>query len=542
MALIGAQKPALSSSVPAPGFVPGSLDFGPGDQGVEFCRWAGMTLFPWQEDLLRDSRAVARFTNPDDETLAEERVAFPEIVTVVSRQNGKGEYLIGLELSAVYLSDDPVSILHTAHYTTTALSALRRTWDIISESPDLMQWKPWVDKYGEGRASTPKQIVSNGKEGIQFPDGSSIAFRTRSGTQGAGTSNDLLILDECFDLPEGTSDALTYTTRARKNAQTIYISSPVNIYNSKHLHGQKFSSKRWAGVDGAPGVLFREWSLPEGMDPLKREAWVATNPSLITAGAVGKQYRPVEAGAAAAKSSEVELRSFLVEDLGTGNWFPRDGDLSGDFVPLVDLGEWEAKMTAPPARQGENAIGVDVTPDGDRSALVAAIRSEDGFYLSLHPLSEFDRSEVIGAAKKALVANVSNPPLAVALDPSGQCSTLVQPLEKEGIWPEQLNGGQVSKSWELFRRLWEEGRITHDGDPRWVAAWEVAEERSKQGRYRSLERYVGDVSVLVAATFAVWVLIEFSEVEDVPVNVEQKKFVGKARAVRAPKRAAALQF
>lgn len=531
LSLIGSQVPHLHSEVPAPGYIDGTLDYASGEQAVSFCQWAGMTLFPWQEDLLRESRATAMFENPDNPSLSEKRLAFPEGVFVVSRQNGKGEYLIGLELSAIYLNDSPISVLHTAHYTSTALSALQRTWDIVSESPNLMQWAPWVKKYGAGRLSEPKQIVSNGKEGIVFPNGSSISFRTRSGTQGAGTSNDLLILDECFDLPEGTADALTYTTRARKNAQTIYISSPVNINNPKHLHGVKFSSKRWAGIDETPGVLFKEWSLPEGMDPLTREAWVVTNPSLITSGEVGKQYRPVEAGAAAARSSESELSSFLVEDLGTGNWYPRDGVLSEKFVPVIDPDKWVRRASDNPERaSGVPCIAVDLDPSGESVAVVVAARTSTGIDLSMHPVEEFDREEVAKIIHSVWEkeSDGNDRPL-VVMEPINRNVTIEHPLEKLGVEMTLMkSGANVAEATETFLQLVREEKITHDNDPRWAEALKVAK-KSRVGKYG--DRIIGDggaVCSLVAAAYAVWGLHKLDSPDG-----KRPRFVGKARPVRA---------
>lgn len=73
--LIGSQEPRLASTAHG--------DTTRGDAAVEFCRWAGMTLFPWQEDMLRD------MCRTDSEGLWSHR----ETVAVVPRQNGKGEVL-----------------------------------------------------------------------------------------------------------------------------------------------------------------------------------------------------------------------------------------------------------------------------------------------------------------------------------------------------------------------------------------------------------------------------------------------------------------
>ena len=88
----------------------------------------------------------------------------------------------------------------------------------------------------------------------------------------------------------------------------------------------------------------------------------------------------------------------------------------------------------------------------------------------------------------------------------------------------------------------DEGRITNDGDPRWAEQLAVAQERSKGGRYRSLDRYASQVPLVVAATLAVWGLQEFSIPEVVPVAKRQKKFVGQSRVVPRVERETAMAF
>ena len=117
------------------------------------------------------------------------------------------------------------------------------------------------------------------------------------------------------------------------------------------------------------------------------------------------------------------------------------------------------------------------------------------------------------------------------LDGSGPVATLIDPLEHSGVEPEVLTGGKVAAAYELFLRMIAERRIIHDDDPRWAAAWAVAEERATS-RYRSLDRYKGNVSALNAAAFAVWGLQEFSIPEEVDVK-QKKRYVGAAVPVES---------
>lgn len=507
MALLGVQAPRLSH-------VPDG-DTARGDKAVEFARWCGMTLYPWQEELLRDMCRTA----------ADGVWAAREVVVSLARQNGKGEVLVARELAGIFLFGEK-SIFHSAHFMDTAIDAQKRLWEIIEASEDLMYW--WEGSEFDG---VPVKRTGNGKESIEFPNGAMIYFRTRTKKTGRGLSVDLLILDECFDLPKETHASLSKLIRAKQRAQAVYISSPVN--RMEHHHGAVFSAKRWAGVAGAKRVLFKEWSPGEDDDPFDQGTWARCNPSMVDEG-FGAQLSDIEADAEAAKNSEVLLEAFLVETLGKGDWYPRDGE-SEQRELLTDLQKWD-KAHGTPMAPSDSCVGISVSPAGDDVAFVAAIRDGDKAFLSLSPLSEFERASTLKAVERA-VSN--NDPLGVVIDPIGQASTLLGGLEKQGVDPLQLSGSKVSAAYELFIRLVRECRIIHDGNPRWIEAWQVAEE--KPGKYRCLYQNDPKVVPLVAASFAVWGLQEL----EIPEQVQVKKktmFVGKAKPVKAGRRAELIDF
>lgn len=512
--LIGRQQPTRQN-VPT-----GDAEFA--ERACEFVRWAGLDLYPWQEDLLRDTLLQT------DEGMWSSR----EVVTALARQNGKGTYLVALELVAIYLCGAE-RIMHSAHFLDTAMDARDRLWDVIEANPALMEW--WEDEYpGE----YPKPVLGNGKDAIKFPNKAKIYYRTRTKKTGRGLSFDWLIFDECFDLPNEVYAAMNNTTKARPNAQKVFISSPVNI--REHFHGAIFSAKRWAALDGADGMLFKEWCREPDDDPFDEATWIKANPSLVNEPRPGVQLDEVRSEAASARGSEALLEPFLVETLGQGEWVPRDGELVDDFVPIIDTSAWSGAAAAMPPKSGESCLAVDVTPDGESVGVVGAAQVGEKVFLSVAPINAFSRSDVVGAVSRAVGMN---DPVAVVVDPSGQCSTIVDPLRDEGIDPERVNGTQVSQAYELFLRLWAEGRIIHDGSPRWLEALGVAEERSKNGRYRSLERYSGDVTVLVAAALAAWGLQEFSIGQVDPDVVKRRvQYVGSARAVKRPSRVVEMSF
>ena len=477
--LIGCQTPT-HEHVPV-----GDAEFA--DKACQFVRWAGLDLYPWQEDLLRDTLLQT------DEGMWSSR----EVVTALARQNGKGTYLVALELVAIYLCGAK-SIMHSAHFLDTAMDARDRLWEVIEANPALMDW--WEDEYP---GVSPKPIMGNGKDAIRFPNKSKIYYRTRTKKTGRGLSFDWLIFDECFDLPNEVYAAMNNTTKARPNSQKVFISSPVNT--REHFHGAIFSAKRWAALDGAEGILFKEWCCEDTDDPFAESTWAKANPSLVSEPRPGVQLDEVRSESISARRSQTLLEPFLVETLGQGNWVPRDGD-DVDFEPIIDLDAWQAAVDESPRLIGESCLAVDVGPSADVVSVVSASQTDRGVHLSVAPVVEFDRDRVVDGIARAVEAH---DPTGVWFDPKSAASTLEGELLRRGVEPQKMAWSTVTRALELFLTMFREGRISHDGDPRWVDALNVAVFRSGNSSGRALTRTDGDISVLIAATFAVFGLEDF---------------------------------
>lgn len=472
--LIGSQDPTLKS-IPT-----GDRAFA--ENACAFVRWAGLDLYPWQEDLLRD--ALMR----DEKGLWSAR----EVVVSVARQNGKGEFLVALELVAIYLCGAE-KIMHSAHFLDTAMDARDRLWEVIEAHDGLMSW--WEDEFPGQR---PRPVLGNGKDAVKFPGGAKIYYRTRTKKTGRGLSFDWLIFDECFDLPGEVYAAMNNTTKARPNSQTVFISSPVNVM--EHMHGAIFSAKRWAGVDKTPGILFKEWSLRPGEDPFDPSAWVHTNPSLVSKPKPGVQLAAVQSEAASAKKSEALRSSFMVETLGTGHWVPRDGEVGDDFRAVVDMDTWREGTVDRPVAVGDVALGVEVSPEGERVAVVAAGRTPAGMHLMARPdEGGFSVEETVAMIRRFVDAYH---PVAVVLDRASPAGVLVPALQQVGIDPVGLTGAQVSAAWRTFAQAVGDATVTNDGAAVWEKQLGCAKLRDEFGKYPALNRFSGEISELVAATFA----------------------------------------
>lgn len=477
-------------------------DFSHGERAVELARRFGVTLMPWQREQVMQSLA----------TDADGRWLHSDIVLLCPRQNGKSLILEVIILYRLFVLNHQV--VFSAHQWRTAKSIRNRIWRRIKS-------KPWAER------RLVRNTASAGEAEMETREGGKLQFSTRSNDMGRGFDQiDLLLLDEAYNLESGELDAVAPTQLAAEDPQTFYTSSAVN--SEKHAKGEELSRirERALGEDNE-NVFFSEFCAPEGMDIDDPLTWRLANPSYGIV-ATEKKVRSVR--------SKLTDTGFEVEMLGWGRWFTQMEDFD---ETIISLDVWEALYSDNPPVSGDSCIGIDTTPDGESVGMVAAQQASGAIFVTCAPVEHFDRDSVVESVR----ANVeANNPVAVVLDPSGPASTIVDPLEKMGVTPEVLGGGKVSQAYELLLRLIDEGKIIHDGSERLTAAWAVAQERSSAGRYRSFERFVGDVSTLVAMSFAVWGLQEFGIPEEAP-DVEKKvRYTGRAKAIKRPRPAAALAF
>ena len=80
-----------------------------------------------------------------------------------------------------------------------------------------------------------------------------------------------------------------------------------------------------------------------------------------------------------------------------------------------------------------------------------------------------------------------------------------------------MQAKDVAKGYMLLQQLIHEGALTHDGDPRWLDALGVVEEREISGMGRAVKRVRGEGCPLVAATFAILALDKTGLQEVVPM-------------------------
>lgn len=471
-----------------------------GEKAVELARRFGVRLMPWQEDQVRWSMA----TGEDGKWLHQ------DVVLICPRQNGKSLILEVILLYRMFVLKQ--KIIFTAQRWATAKSIRNRLWKRIKS-------RKWAAR------RLTRNTASAGEAEMETADGAKVQFTTRSNDMGRGFDQvDLLMLDEAYNLESGELDSLAPIQLASPDPQTYYTSSAVN--QSQHVKGENLSRVREKALAGeSEGMLYSEFRAPDDADPDDPETWKLANPSYGIV-STEKKIRSLRS-----KLTEI---GFAVEMLGWGEWFSSVSDVSQAFV--MDPVVWAGQTVTSPSVTGDACLGIAVAPEGAGVALVLAFRTERGVHLSLGPVSEFDRQAVVSAVGKTVDAM---DPLAVVMDPKGSSSTVVDLLEKSGVEPECLSWPKVVAATELLLTLFGEGSLTHDDDPRWSEALEVAEFRPGAEKGRAFKDTAPVVSVLVAAAFAAWGLTEF-EIPDDPGDVKMmRRDVGHVESVSSAPVAAA---
>lgn len=464
-----------------------------GRKTIELGRRAGFRSMPWQKNEVKAISA----------TDADGRWVHSDALLIASRQNGKSMIIALIVLYRIFILKQ--NVLFTAQQWDTAKELWGHTWKLVQGRKFLLK-------------EVESKTCSQGRGTIFLKNGGRVVFTTRSQDAGRGlTKVDLLIFDEAYNLTDGEIAALAFLSQAADDPQVFYMTSAVHREFAQHQNGRVISAMRQQALDewdADEPVYLSEYAASPGIDPECEDTWREGNPSYGVISNAKKMRSIMKR-----MSTKVGRINFGVEALGWGLWF--DERSEDDVEPIVDLGVWGSMSVGYPVRVGQCVLGVEVSPDGDSFALSVAGQTLRGAHLQLRPdASKFS----VDAAVRVIRSFVDEfDPAGIVLDRDSPAGVLVSALQRVGVDPVAIGGGQVSASLRVFEQAVSDGSVTHDGSELWLSALRVAEKRGVESKYPSIERYSGDVSSLVAGTFALWGLQQFvAESESVTKEFEGK--------------------
>jgi hypothetical protein len=430
----------------------------------------GIALDPWQLELLWASM-LQRFGLWAAFTVA----------ACLPRQNGKNAVVESRQLAGALVLAERLQI-HTAHLADTSNVAFRRMDDMIDSIP-------WL------RERTEHVWQANGKEAVEFANGSTIRFRTRTRGGGRGFSGSPVYFDEAMYLPEVSLGSILPVVSAQPDPQVWFTGSAVD--QQEQDEGVAFARVRENALAGDDDrLVYFEWSLAED-SPDMLEASVAEDPDVWAAAnpALGIRITPEYVKA---ERSKLDARTFAVERLGVGDWPVTDG--SKQLVVPLEL--WDELEDVGSEMVGQLVFAFDVTPDRSAACVGVAGRREDG---NVHvEVAEHKRGT------KWLVPwlterYIKHSPRAVVCAGSPITGSLVPDLEHAGVSVVTCNATEYGQACVALVDAVQAESLRHLGTPEIRNAIKGAAKRPMADAWAwSRKSSSTDISPLVAVSLAHW--------------------------------------
>ena len=231
------------------------------DKTITLLEAYGMILLPWQKAVLYRWMAVEQ-----DED-GEWKWVNTDCGLVVPRQNGKSELIIARIIGGIIFLGE--ALIYTAQSDNTVKEIKRRILQFFYDAEAEIR-----DMLTEEFDTEPRSL-----DYVELRNRGRCVFRTRTRTNGLGSTNDVLILDEAQEETDAQQEALLPTISSGKsqNHQTIRAGTPPSGGGS----GTVFLRMRRNVIDlKTHDVCWQEWSVETITAPEDRDAWYATNPSL----------------------------------------------------------------------------------------------------------------------------------------------------------------------------------------------------------------------------------------------------------------------
>lgn len=422
----------------------------------------GFTLFPWQEDVLRNSLRGGMNGKPWGDS---------EVCLVVPRQQGKSELLVARMMFGLFMLPNERTIISTAHLVPTAKESFRKMIGRIDANPEL-------------KARVRHLYTANGQEGIELKDGSRIRFLARSKGSARGWTADLIIADEAYDLSDDEMAALTPTMTMSPNPQMWYASS-TGMPDSFVLNGL-----RERGIAKTPGLAYFEWSAPDDAENDDIEAICQANPSLgLSHMTIADVWRDL---------GSLEDERYRRERLGI--LAPIGGE---SFIPLEKWRAGAFKGDEPPrlSTLKGTSLGVDVGPDR-ASAVIAAAGFDDNGKLTTGIVKHDDGTDWVAPFLRDFMDEGGR--VGVWLDGTSAASAM-EPDFKAARVPKQLIArADYYRACGRFFDLVDRQELVHMDEKALNDAVAAARQGSKGDLWSwSRKDTAANISPLVAVTLAV---------------------------------------
>lgn len=379
--------------------------------------------------------------------------------------------LVGVERIA------PQRVVYTAQSRITAVSKWNEHVDIIDGSREL-------------RKNIMRVTRATGREELKFVNGSTYRPVTPNKNGARGLTTDLVIVDEALAHPMWLLSVLRPTMAQRHGADGCIGGQFVVISNAGTDDSELLNHMQDLGIESLRDPNARrtwmEWSAPPDCDPLDESVWLDCMPTLELPNGIDLDFMREEA---ASMRMDDFMREYLCMRVAKSR------------AQLVPTERWMELYRNDIINAGELCLGVDITPDRSRASIVAA--GQVGTYL---PVEVVEGREGVDWLVDRIVEVATRWNAPVAIDVGGPAGGLVPVLQARDVVVIPLATREVVNAAGTFYDAILSKRIAHMNDWRLNDAVTGASKRAVGERWAFDRRGNVDISPLVAASFAVWVM------------------------------------
>jgi hypothetical protein len=294
------------------------------------------------------------------------------------------------------------------------------------------------------------------------------------------------VVDEAFIHRDmGIVGALGGTMGARTHAQ-LWVLSNAGTAESRLFRHYTETGRAQIASAVSPMAWF-EYAADDEADVLDRRAWAEANPSLdLPHGVISAHL--------AEQALTIDADQFRREYLNL--W------VNIDVLTGIDAATWAACRDDSLVPGERISIALDMTPERDRGALVAA-----GDVNGRTPIEVIEHCSDVARLQRRTIEVAKTHRATVVLDRGNPAAALVPALERARVDVRLISGPDFARACGEFYDACRQRLLTHQGDYRLADAVIGATKRNMGEAWVWRRRGPSDISPLVAATLARWGIV-----------------------------------
>ena len=334
-----------------------------------------------------------------------------------------------------------------------------------------------------------KVVRKNGEECVHWVNGSMYKVVTPSKTGARGLALDAVIIDEALAHQPWLLAAMAPTMAQRDGSSQSFGAQLIIVSNAgdetAHLLNEQRELGRRAVAEDDRSRVHLEWSCADDDDPLSLETWKNTIPTLDRPEGLSTAFLERQAETV---GTDVFAREYLCKTV----WSKSRQVITVDAwceLPHVDLLPGDGVV-----------LGVEITAERDSGTVVAARQMGD--YIAVEVVAQRPGVEWLTGYVTEMARHHG---ARVIVDNYGPASTVIAGLLQDRVKVHTASSHDVADAAAGLVDAVAARRIGHVGDVRFSEAVSYLSRRQRGDRW-VFDRQRGDITPIVAASLAVWLI------------------------------------